>query len=128
MKTVFSTLIENNLAFFVGVNTTSLKLGRGISSKDNSSIEYFIGVSRNDTGKLVSIVKETKERSGDIKTTPIPFRPEKGTHLLTYLMNDLDIHEFKTLQEKFVKVINNKDGRIFELKTLPFKKHVNTLS
>ena len=128
MKTVFSTLTKNNVAFFVGVNTTSLKLGRGISSKDNSSMEYFIGVSKNDIDKLPNIVKETFERSGEIKTTPIPFRPEKGTHLLTYLMNDLDINEFKTLQEKFVKVINNKDGRIFELKTLPFKKHVNTLA
>lgn len=112
MKTIFEKLNEKELCYAVMVSFVDIA---GWTSKD-----YCIIAHEQDSKKLKglnfeSIDKERKLRQNcdyDIK--------ERN-------LNESEIIMFKNMQDDFIKVKQDKTGRIYELKNKGFKKYYSKL-
>ncbi len=96
-KSIFDKLFDKKICFAVGVGVNTFK-GCGI---DMYSRDYFILIHQKDlcqfpkkTFTVTSITKQIYERE----------------------LNISEIEEFKTITDRFNKVIHNQYGRIYELK------------
>jgi hypothetical protein len=100
-KTIFELLFEKQICFAVAIFITRMK---NISIEENRS-DYFVIVSDIDAKKLgvnfhrTSGYKNVYERD----------------------LSDSEILEFKKIQDKFIKVLHNNYGRVYELKDNSFK-------
>lgn len=105
-KTIFEVLFDNQICFSVNVSTTFPKI-KGI---DMFTRDYFISVHKNDVDKHK--LKDFKEYD-EYNRVVYP-------NLYIRDLNETEINEFKENQDKFIKVIHNKDGRVYELKSRSF--------
>ena len=101
MSNIFEILFEEKICFTVIVSYLSL------NSKDNSLCkkEYSI----------IALTVDVVGLNGFTKNDEYPLVSER-------FLSDFQIREFKEISDRFVKVENNKDGRIFELKNNSFQK------
>lgn len=104
-KTIFEVLFEKEICFTVNVSVNIFK-GKGI---DDNSRDYFL-----------IILKKSLE--GVYKKELAFHKMKDYPNLLERDLSVLEIAEFKTLLDKFVKVQHSKLGRIYELKNNSFKK------
>jgi len=105
MTTIKSTFEElENVCYAVGVNMTQSKFKHLGNGRD-----YFIMATKEDVfkNKLTGYYE-----SHDFKG------------LFQKDLKKSDIIEFKDSQEKYIKVIHNDSGRVYELKSKSFKKHL----
>lgn len=104
MKTNLETLLNANYCFAVVISVIRSK----IKSLDWQSKEYFMVFSKKVEPKLKKLKIHTR------KCTEYDYLCEVD-------MSDEDVNFFKMNQDKFTKVIDNSEGRIYELKRRPFK-------
>jgi len=102
-KTIFEVLFEKKICFAVNVSINTFK-GKGV---DENSRDYFLIVQKKDLEKLEDM---NFERTSDYK------------NVYERDMSEVEIIEFKTYQEKFIKVKHNEYGRVYELKNNSFKE------
>lgn len=103
-KTIFEVLFDNQICFSVNVSAPFPKI-KGI---DMFTKDYFISVHKNDVDK--------HELKGFEEYNRVVY-----PNLYTRDLNEAEINEFKDNQNKFIKVIHNKDGRVYELKNSSFR-------
>lgn len=102
-KTIFEVLFEKEICFAVSVSVNTFKS----ESISDSSKDYFLMVQKQD-------LKDLKGRVFN-----------QSNDYVNVFLHDLsvsEIQEFKQNMDKFVKVIHNKFGRIYELKNNSFKE------
>jgi len=102
-KTIFEVLFEKEICFAVIVSLNTFKC-KGI---DENSRDYFLIVQKQD-------LKELKNKSFK--------RTNAYANVYERDLSSIEITEFKSHQEKFVKAQHNQFGRVYELKTNSFKK------
>ena len=100
---IFECLFKNNICFAVCVSFITSALPVLINGK---SLEYHL---------LINIIDRPKMKKFFFK------RSMQFYTLLEHELTADEILRFKELGGKFVKVVNNQDGRIYELKNRPFK-------
>lgn len=116
-RTLFEKLFNENICFAIVVSRITFKsVGAGFSS-----IDYGCIINTSDKAKV--------RRVGLAFYQP---RNGKGARfhnydILEYDMNELQVSEFKGMQNKFLKVEHNEHGRIYELLTDSFKKKYDAL-
>ena len=116
-RTFFEKLFDEKICFAIVVSRISFKsIGAGFSS-----IDY---------GCIINTSDKAKTKFLDLRF----YMPKNGKgarfhhyDILEYDMNDLEVSEFKAMQNKFVKVEHNEHGRIYELLTDSFKKRYDAL-
>jgi len=119
-KNIFTKLDEKHICYAVCVAQTSITFRR---LGEFTSQDYFIICKSNyrkhylmeKLNFKVGSLDEKGERDADLY-------PEK---LLNYTLSESEINEFKENNDKYVKVIHNADGRIYELKNKSFLKKYN---
>jgi hypothetical protein len=99
---ILTTLIERKVPFCVLVSFLTL---RGV---DMHIKEYHVICCESDRDKL----KKLRFK-----------RQKKG--LVERQLSEDEITHFKQINDSFVKVIHRRDGRVYELKSLPFKPYYN---
>ncbi|MFA5761663.1 MAG: hypothetical protein WC877_07900 [Dehalococcoidales bacterium] len=108
-KNVFEKMNEAGICYSVGVAMVWFKSkGSGISGKD-----FYIIAAKKDKTKL--------------KNIGLNFGDSKGYDTIERTLNDNEISLFKSMQDDFIKVTQNNDGRVYELKHNSFKKYYNTV-
>jgi len=106
-KTVLQKLIEENICFSVGVALNTFKIkGVDVGSKDY----HFIAHGK-DQQQLLDLGFNFKSAN------------EKDYSIINFDLEKEDIRYFKSIQDVFIKVNNDKNGRVFELKSNSFKKY-----
>ena len=107
MKTNLETLLTANYCFAVVISIIRSK----VKSLDWQSKEYFMVFSKKVEPQLKKLKIHTK------KCTEYDYLCEVD-------MSYEDVNFFKQNQDKFKKVIDNQEGRIYELKSRPFKEYL----
>ena len=108
-SSIFQSLFEKKICFAVCVSLNSARL----KSLDEYSRDYFIISSMDDYAATYKLGFRVSEKS--------------YMKLPQYELSSNEILEFKTLQDKFTKVIHNNDGRVYELKGNSLKVHIDNL-
>ncbi len=107
MENIFEFLKQKDKCYCVTVAFIQFKSkGSGFSTRD-----YCINILKNDLTK-----KEIKEFGF--------YNNNEGYEdVLIRNLSEIEISEFKRLQDYFVKVIHNEHGRVYELKEKSFKEY-----
>lgn len=106
---IFDRLNESNICYSVGVAMVWFKSkGSGINGKD-----FYIIAAKKDENKLKSI--------------GLGFGDSRDHDTIERTLNDNEIAIFKSIQDDFIKVTQNNDGRVYELKYNSFKEYYNTV-
>ena len=109
MKTIFEKLEDANVCYAVGVAMVFFKSkGSGLSGKD-----FYIIAAKHDESKL--------------KKIGLNFKNSRDYETIEMTLSKDEIAIFKSLQDDFIRVEQNANGRIYELKYNSFKKYYKTV-
>jgi len=109
MKTIFEKMNEAEICYSIGVAMVWFKSkDSGISGKD-----FYVIAAKKDENKL--------------KKIGLGFGNSRDYETIERTLNDNEVAIFKSIQNDFIKVTQNNDGRIYELKHNSFKKYYNTV-
>ena len=109
-QSIFEYLTAKSICFSVCVST---KEANNVSLTGNSR-DYFITVKKSDIKPKIKdkwLFKNVSDRP----------------NVLIRDMTGHEEHEFKEISDKFTKVIHDKDGRVYELKSESFKRHLEAV-
>jgi len=103
---VFDMLKHIDVCYSIGVSRTVFKsIGSGLNALD-----YFIITSKEYEDSLLNFGLTFKDSEDNRYNT------------IERTLTDDEINIFKSLQDNFVKIIHDKNGRIYELKNKSFKR------
>ena len=109
---IFDRLFEANICFAVCMCVSSFK----IRSLENNRRDYYIIVKRSDWEKIDKLkLKSNFHQNPEYKRF--------GYKVLERDLSEEEVFEFKDINDKFIKVQHNSDGRIFEIRGNSFKTH-----
>lgn len=103
-KTIFEVLFEEQICFAVSISIRVFR-GKGI---DANARDYFLIVLKPDY--------EILKKIGGFK------RSQEYPNVYERDLSVAETIEFKTYMDKFVKVVHNSHGRVYELKDNSFKE------
>ena len=124
IENIFETLNSEKICYAVCVAKTQLRLKNSIDSSNYVDRDYFIIASAHEKGL------NKKHKKGCKKKNKFLYgfhQTQNDIHVIGRTMNETEIRYFKELQDDFIKVSHSSDGRIYELKNNPFKKHYEKL-
>ncbi len=104
-KSIFDKLFNREICFAVMVSRSYFKL----KSTELSSVDYTIIVKKE---KNFNALKKLGFKKDNYKAY---------NDIIDYDLSECEIKEFKTIQDKFIKVKHDANGRVYELKKMPFK-------
>jgi len=121
VKTIFEELNDNKICYSVCVSKTALRFGRGVGSSNYTDRDYFI--------VACSTEEYLKKETGKGDRFKFNFvKNENELNAIEYTLNDNEIDIFKSIQNDFVKVLHNSEGRVYELKGNSFKEYYKRVS
>ena len=120
MKTVFEQIKELEIPFAVGLSYSKLKKQGNNNSPPYDYQDFFLMISEVD-GDCTKPPKEIKE-------WPLKLDKDYSSNkVLTQELTQDEISEFRDIEDEFILVVEDEDGKIWELKNNSLKSYIKNL-
>jgi len=125
-KNIIKQLIDDKTPFAVCVGL----INPTFDNHSYFSSDYFIIIHKSDLEFKTNKEGEFKIGTGYIYTDEHKYlfaKPKGRSNIYEHTMSEFDIDYFKTINDSFIKVQHNEDGRVYELKNNSFKTYVKSI-